>query len=473
MKEINTDICVIGGGAAGLSIASGAAQMGAKVVLFEENKMGGDCLNHGCIPSKTIISSAKTAFQMQKSAKQAIQPIGKPKIDFTEISAHISETIQKIAPHDSVERFEALGVQVFQQRAKFTGKRQISSDTLSVNFKYAVIAIGTHPMIPDIPGLSDVPYFTNESIFSLQTLPEHLVIVGGGAIGVELAQAFIRLGSHVSIIESKTILAHQDGEFKSAIRTILSTEGISFYEQSEIEKITGGNNEITIKTKQKLISGSHLLIATGRKADMHGLELDKAGIITNHGMIKTNARMQTKNPKIYAIGDIATSHRHTNVASAHASIAIQNILFKIPAKFNPLIIPHTIYTDPEISQVGYSKDLAEQKFGAHNIICIIQKISKNDRAVTDSISEGSIQLIAKKNGQLIGATILAPHAGEIIQTCTFAITHKLKLSALAKLHFPYPSYGEALKQAASSFYSERLFSPKMRWLMKWRFKLLP
>ncbi len=473
MKEIETDICIIGGGAAGLSMAAGAAQMGANTVLFEDGKMGGDCLNYGCIPSKTFIANAKTAFQVQNLKKKSILISSKPKVNFGEIKRDILSVIDKIAPHDSTERFEELGVKVIRERAKFTGKHQVSSDSTKINFKYAVIATGTEPLIPKIPGLKDIPYLTNETIFTLSELPLHLIIIGGGAIGIELAQAFKRLGSEVSIIESNFILSNHDKEITQIVRETLVSEGITFFEQSSIKNITSKNEEIFVKTKKHFISGSHVLIAVGRITNIYRLGIEKAGLVVNNGLIETNHHLRTNNKRIYAIGDVVTSKRHTNMASEHASVALKNILLKFPARINTKIVPNTIYTEPELSQVGYTKEAAELKFGIQNIICIKKKFETNDRSVTEGNVNGLVQLIAKKNGSLIGATIFAPNAGELIQTCTFAITLKLKLSALARLNFPYPSYGETIKQAASTFYSKTLFGAKMNWLVKLRFKLLP
>ncbi len=471
MKELNTDICIIGGGAAGLSMAAGASQMGANTILFEAGKMGGDCLNYGCIPSKTLIANAKTAFRVSNGRRKSVLTSTKPTINFEEIKQDISNVINKIAPHDSKERFEKLGVGVFQESARFTGRRQISSDNVIVNFRYAVIASGTEPFIPDIQGISDIPYFTNETIFSLTELPKHLIIIGGGAVGVELAQAFTRLGSKVSIIEAHSILHNQDEEFKASICQLLKMEGVSIYEQSVPEKLAAKGLEISVRTNHQVITGTHLLIATGRIPLTTKLQLENAGIVIQNSLIKTNQHLRTDNRRVYAIGDVATTNRHTNMASAHASVVIQNILLKVPAKINPNIIPYTIYIEPELSHVGFSKYVAEQKFGKHNIICLNQSFKTNDRSAAEGSSLGLVQLIAKKNGRLIGATIFAPHAGELIQTCTFAVTQKLKLSSLARLNFPYPSYGEAIKYAAGSFYSKKLYGSKMRWIVRLRFKL--
>ena len=249
-------------------------------------------------------------------------------------------------------------------------------------------------------------------------------------------------------------------------------EGVSIYEQSSPKKIARIGGRISVHTNQHVITGTHLLIATGRIPSTTKLKLENAGIATQNGLIKTNQHLRTDNKRIYAIGDVATTKRHTNMASAHASVAIQNILLKVPTKINPYIIPYTIYVEPELSHVGFSKHEAEQKFGKHNIICLNQTFETNNRSATDGSLFGLVQLITKKNGRLIGATIFAPHAGELIQTCTFAITQKLKLSALARLNFPYPSYGEVIKYAAGSFYSKKIFGSKMRWLVNLRFKLL-
>ena len=472
MREINTDICIIGGGAAGLSMAAGAAQMGASTVLFESGEMGGDCLNYGCIPSKTLIANAKNYFHIGNLKKKCIFIPSKPKINFNEITKDISNVIEKIAPHDSQKRFEKLGVNVITEHATFTGKNQVSSDLFRVNFKYAVIATGTKPMIPEIPGLKDLPYFTNETIFSMSELPSHLIIVGGGAIGIELGQAFNRLGSQVSIIERNSLLTEQDSEFTKKIRELLLTEGIIFYEHESIEKIFSKNNKLLIKMKKKLIAGSHILIAAGRTTSTKTLNLEKAGVFVKDGLISTNCHLQTHNKRVYAIGDVVTTFRHTNMASEHASIVLKNILLKFPAKINTKIIPNTIYTEPELSHVGYTKKAAELEFGAQNIICLRKKFETNNRSVTENNVNGLVQLIAKRNGKLIGATIFAPCAGELIQTCTFAITQKLKLSALARLSFPYPSYGETIKHAASVFYAKALFGAKIKWLVKLRFMLL-
>ena len=474
MKDINTDICIIGGGAAGLSLASGAIQMGANVVLFEKGKMGGDCLNYGCIPSKTLLANAKTAFLMKKLCMQNMPKSKKSLLDFKDVKKNISGVIDRISPHDSKERFEKLGVKVINEHARFTGRRQISSHLSQVNYKYAVIATGTKPFIPKIPGLSKLPYFTNETIFSLSDLPSHLIIIGGGAIGIELAQAFIRLGSQVSIIECKSVLANYDPEFSDLIKERLMSEGIKFYEETLINNLESKNNKIFVQTKKdKTITGSHLLVSAGRITNTKELDLEKAGIETKNTLINTNQFLQTKNKYVYAIGDVVTTNRHTNVASAHASVVLKNILFKFPSKINTKIIPSTIYIEPELSQIGYTKQAAEKEFGSNNIICVKHNFMTNDRNITDGNLDGLIHLVAKKNGVLLGATIFGPNAGELIQVCTFAITQKLKLKALATLNFPYPSYGEAIKYAASSLYTQKIFGDKMRWLVNLRFKLFP
>ena len=452
-EKIHVDLCVIGAGSAGLSVAAGAVQLGFDVALIEKSDMGGDCLNTGCVPSKAFLASAKAAHNITTAREYGVV-CNDVKIDFATIKDRVARIIDRIAPHDSQERFEGMGVKVFREKARFIARDKVRAGNHIISARYFVIATGSRALIPPIKGLDEKKIFTNENIFGLKEKPEHLIIIGGGPIGVEMAQAHCRLGCDVSVIDIANILPKDDPECAAVIKNTLQEEGVVFYENSDIEEITHHDDRVDIKLKcdgrEKILSGSHLLVAAGRQANVDDLDLEKAGVgYTNKG-IKTGKTLKTGNKNIYAAGDVAGGPQFTHVAGYHAGIIIRNMMFKIPAKIAYQALPWVTYTDPELAQVGMSEQQARERYG-EKIRVVKAKFKENDRAQTESHIEGLAKLVTLKNGRVLGASIAGPHAGELIALWAFAISDNLKVKHVAGMIAPYPTYGEINKRLESEW----------------------
>lgn len=477
MEHIHTDICVIGGGSGGLSVASGAAQMGARVVLFEADQMGGDCLNSGCVPSKALLAAAKAAHYTTGNPDMGIS--GAPaNVDFAAVKAHVAAVIAGIAPHDSVERFSGLGVRVIEEHARFAGPRVVRSASYEVTAKFIVIATGSKAAIPPIPGLDSVPFHTNETIFADTDKPSHLAIIGGGPIGIEMAQAHRRLGCAVTVIEAAHILGRDDPELAGLVTARLATEGIRLIEEIGVREVskntdTGdGADAITITLANgTYITASHLLVATGRTPSGGDLDLEAAGIRTERGAIVTDRRLRTSCKRVFAIGDVTGRAPFTHMAGYHAGIVIRNMLFRLPAKIDDRLTPWVTYTDPELAHVGMAEGAASAAYGAANIRVERVPLTGNDRARAEGRTEGMVKVITHRDGQILGAGIVAPAAGEMIMAWSLAIARRQKIAAMASTIAPYPTYGDASKRAAGQFFTERLFSPRTRALVRLLLKL--
>ncbi len=461
-QTIKADICIIGAGSGGLSAAAGAAQLGRKVVLIEKAEMGGDCLNTGCVPSKALIAAATRAQSMREASKFGIASV-EPNIDFAAVIDHVHGVINAIAPIDSQERFEGLGVIVIREHAAFTGPREVKAGDKTVKAKHFVIATGSTPLVPPISGLETIPFFTNESIFENRIRPDHLIIIGGGPIGVEMAQAHRRLGARVTVIDSGAILGREDPELAAVVRARLLAEGVDLLENAKAEKITKTNAGVSVSIGAHAIEGSHLLIAVGRKPTINGLNLQAAGVETNERGIKTDARLRTTNKRIYAIGDVAGGRQFTHVAGYHASVLVRNILFKMPARNNEHLSPRVTYCDPELAQVG----LTEQEARARGVGVKIARwpFSQNDRAEAERDTQGFVKVVTDKKGVILGAGVVGHNAGDLLQPWTLALTSGLKIRAFTDMIAPYPTRGEASKRAAGDWYSGTLFSDKTRKLI--------
>ena len=477
MEHIHTDICVIGGGSGGLSVASGAAQMGARVVLFEADQMGGDCLNSGCVPSKALLAAAKAAHYTTGNPDMGIG--GAPaNVDFAAVKAHVAAVIAGIAPHDSVERFSGLGVRVIEEHARFAGPRVVRSASYEVTAKFIVIATGSKAAIPPIPGLDSVPFHTNETIFADTDKPSHLAIIGGGPIGIEMAQAHRRLGCAVTVIEAAHILGRDDPELAGLVTARLATEGIRLIEEIGVHEVskntdTGdGADAITITLANGTdITASHLLVATGRTPSGGDLDLEAAGIRTERGAIVTDRRLRTSCKRVFAIGDVTGRAPFTHMAGYHAGIVIRNMLFRLPAKIDDRLTPWVTYTDPELAHVGMAEGAASAAYGAANIRVERVPLTGNDRARAEGRTEGMVKVITHRDGQILGAGIVAPAAGEMIMAWSLAIARRQKIAAMASTIAPYPTYGDASKRAAGQFFTQRLFSPRTRALVRLLLKL--
>ncbi|MGB0939599.1 MAG: dihydrolipoyl dehydrogenase family protein [Candidatus Puniceispirillaceae bacterium] len=472
---IKTDICIIGGGSGGLSVAAGAAQMGAKTVLFERGEMGGDCLNTGCVPSKALLEAAKIAKIATHGSPSMGITAGDAQIDFAAVKSHIRDVIAGIAPHDSEERFRTLGVNVIKAEASFTSPDSVTAmldgKPVNVRAKYFVVATGSHPVAPPIKGLEDVAYFTNETIFNLTEKPRHLIIIGGGPIGIEMAQAHRRLGCEVTVLEAFAIMGRDDPDLVARLMGKLGDEGIRLVEQARITSITQKRGSISIElAEDEPVEGTHLLVAAGRKPNIEALNLEAARVKYDARGIQTDNRLRASNRRIFAIGDVAGRHQFTHVAGYHAGIVIRNILFKLPAKIKDNAIPWVTYTDPELAQTGLTWNEAVSRFGAGNVRRTDWELRENDRARAARRTEGLVRIISDNRGKILGASILAPNAGELIHSWTLAIESGLKMSAMASTIAPYPSWSEASKRAAGAFFTEKLFSPRTRKIVQFLLK---
>jgi len=457
--RIKTDICVIGAGSGGLSVAAGAVQMGARVVLVEGGLMGGDCLNYGCVPSKALIAAAKHAHAMTSGAAFGIAP-AKPKIDFAAVKDHVAGVINGIAPHDSVERFEALGVMVLKDYGRFVSKTELQAGDRIVTARRFVIATGSSPIVPPIPGLDTVPFYTNETIFGLREKPGHLVIIGGGPIGMEMAQAHRRLGCDVTVLEGAKALGKDDPELAAIALERLRSEGIDIREGAMADRIKTRAGGFDVHCKDgEIVGGTHLLIAVGRKPNLERLDLKAAAIASTRSGVSVDAGLKTSNRRVYAIGDAAGLLHFTHVAGYHAGVVIRSALFGLPSKATSAHIPWATYTDPEIAQVGLTEAQAREQFGAKAEI-VRFFFAENDRARTERRTEGLIKVMVVK-GRPVGASIVGTQAGELIQLWSLAIANRLKMSAVAAMVSPYPTIGEINKRAAGAYFSPRLFESPM------------
>lgn len=464
MKNMTSDVCVIGAGAGGLTVASVASQMGAKVILVEGNKMGGDCLNTGCVPSKSLLAAAKAAKTCVESKKFGIHT-NKLEVHFEEVMNYIKKVINTVSEHDSVERFEKLGVKVIQSSGSFLDEKTLVAGDFHIHSKRFVIATGSSPSIPKIPGLEKIDYLTNETIFSLKEKPEHLIVIGGGPIGCELSQAFALLGIRVSILEAFTILPKDEKDLVSIMRDQLISDGITIYEHCKILQINKQNNlievQININDTDKTITGTHLLIATGRTANISHLNLDAAKITYTEKGISVDKRLRTSNKRVFAIGDVIGHYQFTHIAGYHVGIVIKNILFRLPAKINYQAVPWVTYTTPELAHVGLSEDDASKKYSEIKKLNFCFK--DNDRAITENKTNGSISVITQRNGKILGVSILGEEAGELLLPWIIAIQKNRKINEFVNAIIPYPTLSEINRQAASKFYEPILFS---QWIKK-------
>jgi pyruvate/2-oxoglutarate dehydrogenase complex dihydrolipoamide dehydrogenase (E3) component len=454
MNRIDTDICVIGAGSGGLSVAAGAVQMGARVVLIEAGEMGGDCLNAGCVPSKALIAAAKAA-ETQRRGFRGVAAV-EPAVDFGAVKDHVAAVIAEIAPVDSQERFEGLGCTVIRAFASFTSPREVQAGGQTIRARRFVIATGSRPFVPPIQGVDTVPYLTNETIFALRERPDHLIVIGGGPIGVELAQAHRRLGCAVTVIEGARVLGREDPELAAVVIDSLLVEGIQLIEGQPVVRLSGaaGAVEVTLGDGRQ-VRGSHLLMAVGRKVALDGMNLEAAGVAHTPKGVTVDARLRSSNRRVHAVGDAAGGLQFTHVAGWHAGVVIRQAMFGLPAKADPRAIPRATYTDPELAQVGLTEAEARAAHG-DRLSVVRADFAHNDRAIAGGKAKGLVKVMVVK-GRPVGASIVGPQAGELIGFWALAISARLKLSAVAGMVAPYPTLGEVSKRAASAYFSPKLF----------------
>lgn len=461
MQRIKTDLLVIGAGSGGLSAAAGAVQMGADVVLLEGHKMGGDCLNYGCVPSKALLASAKVAHSQAHAAPFGVANVT-PDVNYATVMDHVAEVVAQIEPNDSVERFQDLGVRVISEYGAFTSPTEVQAGDHIITARRIVIATGSSPLVPPIPGLDDVPYLTNETLFELRDKPAHLLIVGGGPIGVEMAQAHVRLGCKVTVIEGEKALGRDDPEMAEFVLEALRAEGVEIAQDAMAAQISEKGGAITVDTKDgRSFTGSHLLVAVGRKANTDRLNLGAANIDTHPAGIVVNDSLKTTNRHVYAIGDVTGGKQFTHVAGYQAGIIIRSALFGLPARQRTDHIPHATYTDPELAQIGLTEAEARAQHGG-KLEVVRFDLHHNDRLIAERKSRGLIKVMVVK-GRPVGVAIAGHQAGEHINLWALALANRLKMSQIAAMVSPYPTVGEIGKRAAGAYFSPRLFdNPRVK-----------
>jgi pyruvate/2-oxoglutarate dehydrogenase complex dihydrolipoamide dehydrogenase (E3) component len=468
-ETLKPDICVLGGGPGGLSVAAAAAAFGVPTVLIERGKMGGDCLNTGCVPSKSLLAAAKRAELMRNAGLFGlnVQGIG---VDFAKVHDHVHSVIAALAPADSPERFTGLGVRVIRQHGQFKDRNTVTAGDVEIRARRFVIATGSAPAVPPIPGLDGGPFLTNENVFDLKERPEHLIIIGAGPVGLELAQAFRRLGSSVTVLEAAQPLANDDPECVAVVLDRLEREGIVIRSGVRVTGIARAGGVVTAAIEasgaEQTVTGSHLLVAVGRRPQINELGLEAAGIQHDHRGIIVNARLKTSNRRVYAIGDCAAGHPAlTHAANYHAGLVIRNALFRLPVRADNSAVPWATYTDPELAQTG----LTEAQARARRMTIRVARwpYHDNDRAQIEREAHGHIKVITTRNGKIVGATIVGAQAGELIAIWTFAIAQGLNIRALTNIVLPYPTFSELGKRAAIDFFTPSLTKPWVRRIISW------
>jgi pyruvate/2-oxoglutarate dehydrogenase complex dihydrolipoamide dehydrogenase (E3) component len=472
-EQLTPDLCVIGAGSGGLSVAAGAAQLGAEVVLLEKAKMGGDCLNYGCVPSKALLAAAKRAELMRQAAPFGITPV-EPQIDHRAVLQHVREVIAAIAPNDSVERFTGLGVKVILAEGAFSNRTTVTAGDYEIRARRFVIATGSVPAVPPIPGLDTVPFFTNETIFDAAGFLQHLIIIGGGPIGLEMAQAHRRLGSEVTVIEAAIPLARDDEEVRGVVLRRLAEEGVRILDKARLERaesFAGGVRVTFAKDGQSYsLDGTHLMLAVGRRPTLDGLNLEAAGIKHDRNGITVNSGLKTSNRRVYAIGDVAGGPQFTHVANYHASIVVKNALFRLPSRADHSTIPWVTFTDPELAHVGLTEAAGREKYGGR-INVLRWPYHENDRAQAERQTEGYLKVVTSRSGRILGASMVGAHAGELIQIWSLAMQKKIKIGHMASFVSPYPTLAEINKRAAITYFLPKLTSPLVKRVVGWLRKL--
>lgn len=462
---IKPDICVIGAGSGGLSVAAAAAALGVHVVLIEKGEMGGDCLNYGCVPSKALLSAGKHAQAMREAPDFGVGTGEEPKVDMRGVNAHIKSVIAAITPNDSEERFTAMGVQVIRETARFVNARTVEAGDYQIRARRYVVATGSSPFVPPIPGLNDTGYFTNETIFENRRKLSHLIVIGGGPIGMEMAQAHRRLGSKVTVLEGLKALGKDDHETSAIVLEKLRGEGIKIIEGAQVtEVLKNGKNSVTVSIETEggveEVSGSDILVATGRAVNIAELDLENAGIKFDRKGIKVNSNLRSSNRRVYAIGDVAGALQFTHVAGYHAGQVVRSILFRFGGSVNHNTIPWVTFTDPELAQVGMDEEAARKRYGRINVLR--WPYHENDRAQAERKTTGMIKIITDSRGIIRGTSIVGASAGEMIHMWTLAITKKLTIRDITGYVAPYPTYSEIGRRAAVTYYAPLARKPMVR-----------
>lgn len=449
------DVIVIGGGAAGLTAAGGCALFGLEVALIEGRKMGGECLNDGCVPSKALITAAKRAAEARESERYGVT-LAAPKVDWRGVQQHIRDAIAAIEPHDSEERFEEMGCEVIRDWARVTGAQTVEVAGRTLSAPRIVIATGSKPAVPPIDGVEDVLYLTNENIFDIEELPDHLVIVGGGVIGMEMAQAFRRLGSAVTVVEPGELMGRDDRDSVAIVRETMEGEGVRFV-KGLASAVTGSAGAVELTVGDETIAGSHLLIATGRTANCQGFGLEDIGVEMGKGGIVTDDRRRTSVKGIYAIGDCRDGPRLTHVSGYEGSNVALEITLGVPTKVDYTALPWCTYTEPEVAQIGLTETKARAQHG-DAIRVVTESFHDNERALTEGNDKGQVKVLFKGK-KVVGASLVGKNVGELLLPFSQTITGKSSTFALGSAIIAYPTRSEITKATAFQAWEPTVFGP--------------
>lgn len=476
MAEFDYDIGIIGGGAAGLTVASGAAQLGAKTLLIEkEPSLGGDCLHFGCVPSKTLIHSAHVYHLMQNPERFGLPKVSIPPVDFKQIANRIQSVIATIQQHDSEERFCGLGAKVLFGEAMFADEHTVDLEGKKKSAKNWVIATGSSPVSPPIPGLHDTRFLTNREVFSLDYLPESMAILGGGPIGIEMAQAFNRLGTKVTVVDrSNQILGKEDKDMADMVASVLEDEGVTFFLEASIEEVleTKGRKSIRIidsSGKSTVLKPDEILVAMGRAPNVQNMGLSDIGVACDRSGITVNSRMRTNHKHIYAAGDVSGGFQFTHAAGYEGGIVVSNAIFRLPRKADYTFLPWCTYTDPELASIGMNEKTAQSKGLDYTVWK--EDFKDNDRSLAEDEKTGQIKMILNAKEKPLGVQILGPRAGDLLSEWVALLNGKVKLSTLAAAVHPYPTLGEINKRVAGNLFSPKIFSEKVQKGLKFFFQL--
>ncbi len=476
MAKYEFDLGVIGGGAAGLTVTAGAAQLGAKTLLVEkESQLGGDCLHFGCVPSKTLIKTAKVYHQMKNADAFGLPSLSVPPVDFKQVAKRIQSVIGVIQKHDSEERFCKLGAKVIFGTPSFTDDHAVFMNGTTYTAQNWVIATGSSPASPPIVGLDRTPFITNKEIFSLDRLPESMIVLGGGPIGIEMAQAFNRLGTQITVVEyGDQILNKEDKDLADAVMTVLQSEGVKFQLNAKATQVQKSKNQtvVTIEKKdgeKESLKGQMLMVALGRKPNIDGMGLEGIGIEFDRRGIKVDARMRTNLKHIYAAGDVSGGYQFTHAAGYEGGIVVSNAIFHLPRKTDYTYLPWCTYTDPELGNIGMNEKAAAAAGIKYAVIT--EAFQNNDRNLAEGAATGKIKMILDEKEKPIGVQIFGPHAGDLLSEWVAVLNGKVKLSTLASAVHPYPTLGEINKRVAGIFFSPKIFSDRIRKGLKFFFNL--
>ena len=469
MARPEFDIVVIGGGAGGLVVAAGGAALGAKVALVEKHRLGGDCLWTGCVPSKTLIRSAAVAHAMRHADRWALAP-REPMPDLAAVMERVASVIRGIEPHDSPERFRSLGVDVILGEGRFVARDAFEANGRRLAAKTFVIATGSRPAMPPIPGLAEAGALSNETLFDLREDVPRLIVIGGGPIGCEMAQAFRRLGSEVTLADvAPRILAREDADLAEVVQRRMADEGVTFHLDASIAKVDGRRGEVRLTLKaddgrERTVAGTHLLVAAGRKVNHEGLGLEATGVKVENGRIVVDDRLRTTNPRVYAIGDAAGGYQFTHLAEHHAGIVLRQAIFRLFWTKPSKVVPWCTYTDPELARGGLSEDEAQQRGIAHRVYRFA--FDEIDRARAEDETEGFAKLVTDPQGRLLGAAIVGVHAGELIAECVLAVSKGMKAGDLSATIHAYPTLASVVRRAADQRLKEGLTPASKAWIRR-------